>query len=104
MPSGLLRGRPGWERRKMSEQRIRLNLWFHRDNEKQSMAHEYITAAKKAGKSYTEYITDCVLEHEEGERICFRLAALMPLPTWSRRRSGRSRERVWAYEEKDICC
>ena len=76
MPSGLLRGRPGWERRKMSEQRIRLNLWFHRDNEKQSMAHEYITAAKKAGKSYTEYITDCVLEHEEGERICFRARSL----------------------------
>ena len=76
MPSGLLRGRPGWERRKMSEQRIRLNLWFHRDNEKQSMAHEYIAAAKKAGKSYTEYITDCVLEHEEGERICFRSQSL----------------------------
>jgi hypothetical protein len=76
MPSGLLHSRPGWERRKMSEQRIRLNLWFHRDNEKQSMAHEYITAAKKAGKSCTEYITDCVLEHEEGERICFRARSL----------------------------
>ena len=31
---------------------------------------------KKAGKSYTEYITDCVLEHEEGEWICFRARSL----------------------------
>ena len=60
----------------MSEQRIRLNLWFHRDNEKEGRAYECIAAAKNAGRSYTEYITECVLEHEEGERICFRARSL----------------------------
>ena len=60
----------------MSEQSIRVNLWFHRDNEKERRAYECIADAKNAGRSYTEYITDCVLEHEEGERICFRFQSL----------------------------
>ena len=42
----------------MSEQSIRVNLWFHRDNEKESRAYECIAAAKNAGRSYTEYITE----------------------------------------------
>lgn len=53
----------------MAENSIRVNLWFHTENEKEARAYEYISGAKNAGKSYTEYIADCVLEHEEGERI-----------------------------------
>ena len=60
----------------MSEQSTRVNLWFHRDNEKERKAYECIAAAKNAGRSYTEYITDCVLGHEEGERICLRFQSL----------------------------
>lgn len=60
----------------MGEQSTRVNLWFHRDNEKERRAYECIAAAKNGGRSYTEYITDCVLEHEEGERICFRFQSL----------------------------
>lgn len=56
----------------MGDKSVRVNLWFHTDNEKEALAYEYISEAKKAGKSFTEYITDCVLEHEEGERISVR--------------------------------
>lgn len=52
----------------------RVNLWIHPGNETEEKVYAYIIDAKRKGRQYMQYISDCVLAYEEGDVMQLRSA------------------------------
>lgn len=61
------------------EKTIRVSINLNPDSEEDKEIYEYLKREKRKGKTYTEYVKECILLHEEGTSFPLRISDMPSL-------------------------